>query len=414
MARVLTASGAPYNGEVHGWTYDAIGNRLTNTVNGVPQTYAYFKNGSNPLNGQRLSSDSVNAYSYDANGNNLTRNGTPGNFTFGFDANDRMTSITGSATASYGYDYQGRRTSKTVGGATTTYLYDGLNLIQAAAPTTTAYLFGPGIDEPLATVLAGNVAYVSVDGLGSAHLLSDATGTIDNAYLYDAWGVVRSQSGTLANDFGYTAREFAEAGLWFYRARYYQAGVGRFGQEDPVRKSRGSTAALLRLFRYSQAPTQFSDPMGLRVLDPSCKCPPFAPPGNLQGPGMPNMVNDLASACGYLSKPQCSRYLSANYPPWFVDCMNGRCRADDKTVIKCEEDPNHNCGDTPLGGGGTSFIFGTFTPACPAGSGRGFGPTIFHENMRSCGVMTDPNQDVKFYNADAICAGWGTPYMGAE
>jgi hypothetical protein len=44
----------PYNGEVHAWTYDAIGNRLTNTVNGVPQTYTYLKNGPNPLNGQRF------------------------------------------------------------------------------------------------------------------------------------------------------------------------------------------------------------------------------------------------------------------------------------------------------------------------------------------------------------------------
>ncbi len=128
MARVLTPSGAPYNGEVHGWTYDAIGNRLTNTVNGVPQTYSYFKNGSNPLSGQRLSSDGLNAYTYDANGNTLTRNGSGGNFTFGWDANDRMTSISGAATASYGYDYQGRRASKTEGGVTTTYLYDSLNL----------------------------------------------------------------------------------------------------------------------------------------------------------------------------------------------------------------------------------------------------------------------------------------------
>jgi hypothetical protein len=62
---------APYNSEVHGWTYDAIGNRLSNTVNGVPQTYSYFKNGSNPLNGQRPSSDSINAYTYDANGNTM-------------------------------------------------------------------------------------------------------------------------------------------------------------------------------------------------------------------------------------------------------------------------------------------------------------------------------------------------------
>ncbi len=84
---------------MHGWTYDAIGNRLTNTVNGVPQSYTYFKNGTNQLNGQRLSSDSVNAYTYDANGNTLTRNGSGGNFTFGRDAGEQMTSIPGDVAA---------------------------------------------------------------------------------------------------------------------------------------------------------------------------------------------------------------------------------------------------------------------------------------------------------------------------
>jgi hypothetical protein len=47
-------SGTPFNGEVHAWTYDNIGNRLTNTVNASTSNYTYFKNGHNPLNGQRF------------------------------------------------------------------------------------------------------------------------------------------------------------------------------------------------------------------------------------------------------------------------------------------------------------------------------------------------------------------------
>jgi RHS repeat-associated protein len=252
---------APYNGEVHGWTYDAIGNRLTNTVNGVPQTYTYFKNGTNQLNGQRLSSDGVNAYTYDANGNTLMRNGSGGNFTFGWDTDDRMSSISGAAAASYTYDYQGRRSTKTVSGSTTSYLYDGLNLIRTSGSSTADYLFGPGIDEPLAMVRVGSAYYFSVDGLGSVNLLTDATGAVQNAYLYDAWGVVKSQTGTLANDFGYTAREFGEAELWFYRARYYQAGIGRFIAEDPI-----GLAAGRNLLAYSNSnPILGTDPLGLIV-----------------------------------------------------------------------------------------------------------------------------------------------------
>ncbi len=250
---------APYNGEVHGWTYDAIGNRLTNTVNGVPQTYTYFKNGSNPLNGQRLSSDSINSYTYDGNGNTLTRNGAPGNFTFGWDTDDRMSSISGATTANYAYDYQGRRTSKTVSGSTSSYLYDGLNLIGTSGPSTAAYLFGPGIDEPLAMSSGSNTYYFSVDGLGSVNLVADTSGTAQNAYLYDAWGVIRSQTGTLLNDFGYTAREFGEAGFWFYRARYYQASAGRFHSEDLFQAEAGP--AWYAYVRNS--PLRLSDPLGL-------------------------------------------------------------------------------------------------------------------------------------------------------
>jgi RHS repeat-associated protein len=224
-------------------------------VDGEPRTYTYFKNGSNPLNGQRLASDGELAYTYDANGNTLTRTGVM----FGWDADDRMTSISGAVTASYTYDHQGRRTGKTVGGATTSYLYDGLNLVRTSGASAADYLFGPGIDEPLAMLRGGNVHYVAVDGLGSVTLLSDPAGTLENTYLYDAWGELREQTGTLANDFGYTGREFGEAGLWYYRARYYQPGIGRFNREDDVRLLDGPSA-----YRYSKSsPVGLVDPLGL-------------------------------------------------------------------------------------------------------------------------------------------------------
>ena len=84
------------------------------------------------------------------------------------DSDNRLSSINGGTTASYTYDYQGRRTSKTVGGVTTKYLYDGLNLIsEVTAGATTRYVFGPSIDEPLALYASGAVSYLNADGLGS-------------------------------------------------------------------------------------------------------------------------------------------------------------------------------------------------------------------------------------------------------
>jgi len=180
--------------------------------------------------------------------------------TLGWNSGDRIVSISGATTASYLYDYQGRRSSKTVGSATI-YLYDGLNLIREAGASSADYLFGPGIDEPLAMSRGGQVYYYETDSLGSINALTDSSATVQNAYLYDAWGQVKSQTGSLTNPFTYTSREAGEAGLNFYRARYYNSGVGRFLSED-----------LLPLLEqdvdgpYAYAlndPVSISDPLGL-------------------------------------------------------------------------------------------------------------------------------------------------------
>jgi RHS repeat-associated protein len=132
----------------------------------------------------------------------------------------------------YTYDYLGRRTSKIMGQSTTTYLYDGQNLIGERGATTVDYVHGPGIDEPLARK-GTEVAYYAVDGLGSVWKVYDPTVQGGgNDYTYDAWGVVRAQSGSIQNRFTYTARESAEAGLMYYRARYYSPPTGRFISED--------------------------------------------------------------------------------------------------------------------------------------------------------------------------------------
>lgn len=253
LKKVTYPNVTPFSGEVDSWTYDAIGNRLTNTVNGSTQTYSYQKIGANSLNWQRLMNDGTNAYTYDLYGNVKTRTG----YTLNWDMESRMTSITG--TSSYIYDYQNRRESRTVGAATNTYLYDRLNLIQEQGASTADYLFGPGIDEPLAMSRGGQAYYYIVDGLGSVAELTNSAGTVQNSYLYDAWGQTRSQTGSLANPFSYTARELAEASTMFYRARYYQPSVGRFLQEDPL-----DPGALSTRYAYVlNSPVSYTDPNGL-------------------------------------------------------------------------------------------------------------------------------------------------------
>lgn len=222
------------SGTYETWTYDAIGNRISwRTTGGSTVPYTFFKNGTNPNNSQRLRNDGFgsNDYTYDANGN-VTMN-SHGD-AFAWDSSNRLTSYTSSSPASYSYDYVGRRRSTTIYGTTTRYISEGAQTAgerNTSTGVSTDYLFGPGIDEPLAKHTAnGAISYYGVEGLGSIVLTSDSSGIMTSSNRYTAWGSPAIVSGDL---FGYTGRENGGPS-WFYRTRYYDASNGRFLSEDQL------------------------------------------------------------------------------------------------------------------------------------------------------------------------------------
>ncbi len=59
---------------------------------------------------------------------------------------------------------------------------------------------------------------------------------VNSTYTYDSYGNLTASTGSLVNSFRYTDREFdSETNLYYYRARYYDSGAGRFVGEDPLR-----------------------------------------------------------------------------------------------------------------------------------------------------------------------------------
>lgn len=84
---------------------------------------------------------------------------------------------------------------------------------------------------------AGQISYLVPDGLGSVVATSDPTGTVTHSVVFDAWGNAKSEVGTRTHPFTYTGREVGEAGMLFYRARYYLPSIGKLTQEDPIRRS---------------------------------------------------------------------------------------------------------------------------------------------------------------------------------
>lgn len=233
------------NGQFETWTYDAIGNRTS--ANGM--AYEYYKNGQNPLNGQRLRTDHPGwpDLLYDANGNLKGPSNLPN--TYVWDYAGRLTSSSGTT---YTYDFLGRRRSVATGTSTTKYISFGLHTVAERNTTTgvaTDYLFGPGIDEPLAKIIAsGAISYYGVDGLGSIVLVTNASGTVTDSTAYGAWG------GSGSELFGYTGREGS-----FFRARYYSPGWGRFFSEDP----KSWADPLRNHYRYAgNNPILYIDPSG--------------------------------------------------------------------------------------------------------------------------------------------------------
>jgi RHS repeat-associated protein len=207
---------------------------------------------------------------YDNNGN-LTTDGTN---TYTWDARDRLIGITGDSppsgtgtvplSASFSYDALDRRVAKTINGATTTYLYDGADVVTEAGASNASYLSTLNIDEPLVRQTPSGNEYYQTDDLGSTVALSDDTGAVITRYTYAPFGAT-TVTGTSTNPFQFTGRENDGNGLYFYRARYYSPSQSRFLSEDPLEFNAGDPNLYAYVFN---SPMNFIDPTGERIKLP--------------------------------------------------------------------------------------------------------------------------------------------------
>jgi RHS repeat-associated protein len=210
--------------------------------------------------------------SYDLNGN-LSGDGTN---TYTWDARNHLSAISGSTTANFVYDAFGRRASKTVGGVTTQFLYDGLNPVQelngANPPVASANLLtGLRIDEYFSrTDSSGTMTFLR-DALGSTIGLVNPAGGIATTYTYEPFGNTTT-NGANANPYQFTGRENDGNGLYFYRSRYYIPTLQRFIEQDQV-GFRGGDSNLYAYVR--NAAPNLIDPLGM------CPC---APSGDAMSP----------------------------------------------------------------------------------------------------------------------------------
>ena len=190
---------------------------------------------------------------FDEDGN-ITDNGT---HLYIWDAENRLIEIKkksdNSTVATYAYDYQSRRITKTVGGVETNFVYDDWNPIAEFSGTTLDKSYTWGMDLSGSMQGAGGVGgllsvndgsdtyYPTFDGNGNVSEYVDSTGTPVAHYEYDAFGQVVA-SGSKKDDFTHqfsTKPLDTESGLHYYGYRYYDSANGRWVGRDPIQERGG-------------------------------------------------------------------------------------------------------------------------------------------------------------------------------
>ncbi|MHB8857268.1 MAG: DUF7948 domain-containing protein [Bellilinea sp.] len=246
-----------------GFTYDAVGNRLTQTVDGVATQYTY-----NELD--QLLTAGVAQYRYDGRGNLAqVTNGTDVT-QYAYDAADRLSSVTlpdGTAVA-YTYDAVGRRVRQSVAAQVTYYLWDEISpygdvVLETDGSGSTLASYVLGVTELLSQKRGGATSYYLHDGQGSTRTLTDDSGAVTDTYAYTAFGERYAQTGTTANAYQYTGQQFDSlTGLYSLRVRNYDSETGRFLTRDLASVFLDDPIELNRYLYVHNSPINFSDPSG--------------------------------------------------------------------------------------------------------------------------------------------------------
>jgi RHS repeat-associated protein len=255
----LTSVITPSNRTIQ-YQYDEAGNRTTVSDNGVNTNYT-----SNNFNEYTAVGNDV--YTYDKDGNLATKTANGQTSTYTYDVENRLTKVVNpTGTWEYQYDALGNRVATTLNGQRTEYLLDptGLGNIvgeyDSNGSLVARYNYGAGL---VSRVNGSNSNYYDADSLGSIVGVTAIDGSYANRYSYLPFGEAVSKVEGVANPFEYVGRYGVMDegnGLDFMRARFYDPGLGRFTNQDPI----GLNGRDTNFYRYvSNNPTNFIDPSGL-------------------------------------------------------------------------------------------------------------------------------------------------------
>lgn len=296
----LVSASHPEADELHAlenFSYDSLGNRTSDNQGGYSYDEKKF----------RLEEDYKFLYVYDLNGNLTSKQekGMSGKvWNYAYSSENQLIQAelyegTGKLkSAQYFYDLMGRRIKKSVqdfvnsssfsrkyiydsseiiaeldedGSVLARYTHSGLRTDDVLASEITS----TGVSSGLASQ-SGTYFYLK-DGLGSIQAITTESGNLVQRYVYSSFGKLLKlvdaaglETTGIKTSYTYTNREHDdETGLYYYRARYYDAHSGRFLQEDPHPGSEFNPISTINKYIYT-----FNNP--LNYVDHSGKIPQLA------------------------------------------------------------------------------------------------------------------------------------------
>lgn len=254
------------------YTYDNGGNILTKkeysyttgTLGTVLDTITYsygdstWKDLLTSYDGQALTTDAIG---------NLTDDGT---WSYAWQHGRQLYEMSKSGTSvAFGYDFDGKRITKTVGDTTYSYHYLGSQLAEMSWNSNNLHFTYDEVG-PMSVAYGGAEYFYLKNAQGDVTGLVDSSGTQVVAYTYDAWGNPLTTTGTMANTLGelnpFRYRGYVydtETGLYYLQSRYYNPQMGRFINADGELSDVGDSVKGYNLFSYCQNnPTNMSDSEG--------------------------------------------------------------------------------------------------------------------------------------------------------
>ena len=224
--------------------------------------------GQTTVSGHAFLAQTPESYTYDADGDTTQ----DGHFTYGWDAENRLTNLTSLSSAptaskyklDFVNDYMGRRIQKIVstnngssyvGSYTNKFVYDGWNvaaILDGGDNLLYSFTWGTDLSGSMQgaggvgglismTVHSGTLAgtyFYCFDGNGNvAALVNAGTGAIAAQYWYGPFGELIRATGPMAiiNPFLFSTKYYdRESGLYYYGHRYYNPSTGRWPSRDPL------------------------------------------------------------------------------------------------------------------------------------------------------------------------------------